>query len=88
MEAKRFPQKRTEPVKPAPKKSKIGKVIKGFFKVVLWIVLPLLLLVGIQHLLNGGIENIITSISNDGFLIFLKDFFVSIYTGFRALLRI
>ncbi len=55
--------------------------MKTFFKIILWILAVLLMLIGVYHLFNGGIDNIIDTVSRDGFFGLIKEFFVGLWDG-------
>ena len=39
------------------------------------------MLIGVYHLFNGGIDNIIDTVSRDGFFGLIKEFFVGLWDG-------
>lgn len=61
------------------------KNMRTFFKVLFWIFFGLILLISIHSIFNGGIENMIEITKNDGFFEFLKQYFMEIWNGIRAL---
>lgn len=55
-----------------------------FLKILFWILFAILCLISLHSIFNGGIDNMIQIIKQDGFFEFIKQFFVEIWTGFKT----
>ena len=55
-----------------------------FFKILFWCFFALLLLISFHSIFNGGIDNMVQIIKQDGFIEFIKQYFIEIWTGFKT----